>query len=255
MKTSKKVLIIILISLCVLLVAGLAVCVLLVPAQTQEYYERFKELLTQPLPIIGVSSIVIISGAVAIISRTSFGKVMLNKMSNSYEKLSVDYNNKINELKEFTAKAELELAECKKEVDFYKEIITEVCNVVPNKKVKEIAEKINTYTSDNFLNEQKIAFLGAICGDFAQVDEIYQKLLNDWAELSDSEKVKLFEQYQEVKELYEKALAKKLELETEANNLKVEAVEEFKKFMDTWKWTPLIEKLLEIEQLWRTRKI
>jgi len=134
----KKILFGVGLGLLLLCVIGIVICYVVFPTQTKDVYARFIEIMQQPLPVAGISITMIISGALMVISKTSFGKAMLAKMTIKYNELEKEYNDKLNELKELEEKY-------RTESEYYKEILVEVIKTIPNKKVQAIAEKVENY--------------------------------------------------------------------------------------------------------------
>ena len=137
MTKSKKVLIIILLVLAVLGVGAYTTLYILYPVHTPQYTQLVIDYIcNKPLPVIGVSSLVLFF---MIFKLVRF--IVLNK-GKKYSELQ----SQITQLKQDLAKSK-EDAEKFKEIAYNlyeegKENLKEVCDAIPNKKVKAIGEKI-----------------------------------------------------------------------------------------------------------------
>ena len=125
------------------------VCVYAFPNETQEYFRNAMTFLNQPLPIVGVSLLVIGGFILKAISMTSFGKKALAELKADYRKWKKEVDE--TESKELELKAEVD--ETKQEVEdtldnFYKDtnelikVFYEALKTSPNKKVQAFADKL-----------------------------------------------------------------------------------------------------------------
>lgn len=116
-------------------VVAYLVCLIVMKEETLEFTEKAKDFINQPLPIIGVSIVVLGGVLVKILSLSKYGQSQIAKAEE-----------KIEEYKELieTNKTDLEaLLEAKQaEIDELKATIVKVAENVPNKKVKAIAEEL-----------------------------------------------------------------------------------------------------------------
>ena len=133
----------------IVLALFVGVCVYAFPNETQEYFRNAMTFLNQPLPIVGVSLLVIGGFVIKAISMTSFGKKALADLKSDYNKWKKEVDE--TESKELELKAEVD--ETKQEVEdtldnFYKDtnelikVLHEALKTSPNKKVQAFADKL-----------------------------------------------------------------------------------------------------------------
>ena len=147
----KKTLKIIGIVLAVLL--GIAVFVLRVvfPNEMSAIFDQIWAWLNQPLPIVGVSSIVFGFTIWKIFISTSFGKKCVAELEKKFEELKADYEAKLRQAEEENAEALAckeqttdMLASFKEEIDTFAEQLAVACETSPNAKVKALATTIRS---------------------------------------------------------------------------------------------------------------
>ena len=147
----KKTLKIIGIVLAVLL--GIAVFVLRVvfPNEMSAIFDQIWAWLNQPLPIVGVSSIVFGFTIWKIFISTSFGKKCVAELEKKFEELKADYEAKLRQAEEEKAEALAckeqttdMLASFKEEIDTFAEQLAVACETSPNAKVKALATTIRS---------------------------------------------------------------------------------------------------------------
>lgn len=113
-----------------------------------EWLNGVWEFLNQPLPIVGVSLVVVIISVVKIISTTSFGKKTVNKIKDTFDTTVVKFNElekkyyeTENALKEQVATLKADYEERLKTVytqfDYFEKSIFECLEKIPNQKVQE----------------------------------------------------------------------------------------------------------------------
>lgn len=145
----KKTLKIIGIVLAVLL--GIAVLVLRIvfPNEMSAIFDQIWAWLNQPLPIVGVSSIVFGFTIWKIFISTSFGKKCVAELEKKFEELKADYEAKLRQAEKEKAEALAckeqttdMLASFKEEIDTYAEQLAVACETSPNKNVQAIANTI-----------------------------------------------------------------------------------------------------------------
>ena len=133
----------------IVLALFVGVCLYAFPNETQEYFRNAMTFLNQPLPIVGVSLLVIGGFVLKAISMTSFGKKALADLKAEHNKWKKDVDE--TESKELELKAEVD--ETKREVEdtldnFYKDnnelikVFYEALKTSPNKKVQAFADKL-----------------------------------------------------------------------------------------------------------------
>lgn len=150
-KKSKRVWLIVL--LCLVISLGIAYSVLycIYPQQTQKItWDIVDYICNKPLPVIGVTSLVLIF---------AIFKIIKFVISNKTIKI-VELKAKIDELKVELDKSKEESENLKQElfsyIGGYQEQLKEVCKAIPNKKVKELGEKINVQAIDNKTETKEI---------------------------------------------------------------------------------------------------
>lgn len=133
----------------IVLALFVGVCVYAFPTETQEYFRNAMTFLNQPLPIVGVSLLVIGGFVLKAISMTSFGKKALEDLKAEHNKWKKEVDE--TESKELELKAEVD--ETKREVEdtldrFAKDtdelikVFYEALKTSPNKKVQAFADKL-----------------------------------------------------------------------------------------------------------------
>ena len=130
--------------ICLLALGCLAylLCYIFLKEQTTYFTECVIDFINRPLPIIGVSLVVVLLFVYKVIVNTRFGKQALNKYQNELNKTQ-------RELEEYKLSIKEEIALYKAKIDEYKQYIeqvkgyvAELCELSHNVKVKELAEKI-----------------------------------------------------------------------------------------------------------------
>ena len=137
-----------------------------------------KEFWAQPVPIIGFSVGTLIIGICTIISKTSFGKRLLNKLKGNVQELSTnvdtfksDTNAKIEELKSYYEQA-MALLEAKK--DNTEKLLLAIAEQLHNVKIEELVKEYKA-------NAQKSLVLDDIVKQkIGEVKEDYDALKSDF---------------------------------------------------------------------------
>ena len=150
MKKSKKVLIIIAVVMIVLLIAAYSVLFILYPEQTKSWTMTAWDWLNKPLPVVGVSTLVVVFFLWKVFVSSSFGKKQLNlfnertsNVERDFELLKEQYQNTLKELEIVKSKAEE-----------YKGYLVEVCAKSPNKKINQLGEVINGKEREETINNE-----------------------------------------------------------------------------------------------------
>lgn len=193
----KKVLFIIGLVLVIGLLGAGVFCFIYYPTQTKEYFNRFIEILNTPTCIAGITISTLLGGVLIIISRTSFGKSMLTKLTATYTKLKTDYENKINEANKVLTETKAALEKYKQETDYYKSIILELTETIPNIKVKAISTKIKHYTKEELLKALKTELATLISEKTLLIENIKNKLKTFYNALKKKDKAELLTKYNE----------------------------------------------------------
>ena len=138
-KNNKKVKIA-LITICLLLLATVIGLCIAFPTQAKQYANTAWDWLNKPLPVVGVSTIILGIFLIKLFAMTSLGKKQINEFkraaANTAEsvKVYIDYCNKV--IQELRTKIE-EMEEHDRERD---EFIAKVVALVPNKKIHELGD-------------------------------------------------------------------------------------------------------------------
>jgi glucan phosphoethanolaminetransferase (alkaline phosphatase superfamily) len=142
-KKSNKTIIIVSLVLILLLAVALVVCLFVIPDQTRHYIKTAWDWLNYPLPIVGVSTLMVIILIWKIFVNTSFGKKQINEFKRNAQETKDNFDNLLTQ----TNKEKAELIEIinqyKKELDTYKEYLSKICEAIPNKQVKLIGAELN----------------------------------------------------------------------------------------------------------------
>lgn len=141
MKKSKKIIILVsIIAFAALVVAGL-VCHSIWPAETKQYINTAWEWLNKPLPVVGVSTLMILFFLWRVFAGSSFGKKQILEFKREAE----DYKTKYLTLKEYCEEKmfdyEAILKKYEDRIHEYDEFIKKVCEISRNAKIKELGEK------------------------------------------------------------------------------------------------------------------
>ena len=105
----------------------------------QQYLDTLKYiygLMNEPLPIVGVTSVAVLIFLWRVIITARYGKGAVSK-------IELEYQKEKEELKaEFDEKAKL-IEEQNKNIKELQNYIIQLCNIIPNKKVKELGKGLN----------------------------------------------------------------------------------------------------------------
>lgn len=113
--------------------------------QFKEIVDTFWGWLNQPLPIIGVSTIFVLIFLWKIFSSTSFGKKQIKKINEGFKRLETSVDEKAKEIENTKKEVESYIEESKKDYDFLLSVVIELCETLPNKKIKSIVEKVKEH--------------------------------------------------------------------------------------------------------------
>lgn len=132
---------IILISLCVLLLGGYVVLWFIDKETARQIMDLVVEYANRPLPIVGVSSLVIATLIWKIFSNSIYGKKYLAKMTQQYnDQVALLKNDFDSKKTEYTAIIQT----YEQEIDLMYNALIDVCNASANKKMKEIGSHLET---------------------------------------------------------------------------------------------------------------
>ena len=113
------------------------------------------EFLNKPLPIVGVSTLIICLFILKFISSTSFGKKNIKRLNDGFNRISTACLESQAEIKKFEDKFNKALQEKDEEIAHLKEIIKKICDNIPNKKIKKIGEEVYGEETTNSDTETK----------------------------------------------------------------------------------------------------
>ena len=143
MKKSTKVFIIVLTVLAVLIIAAIGVLYYLYPEQVKMYANMAWEWINKPLPVVGVSTLMIIVLLWKIFASSSFGKKQIKQFKDKTQAVEMQFIDLERTSKETIDAYKIELEEMQKKLDEYKAFVKKVCDTIPNKKVKALGVTLN----------------------------------------------------------------------------------------------------------------
>ena len=142
---TKKILTITLVVVISLLVVACVVCYFVIPTQFKDAIAIAWDWLNQPLPIVGISTIMVLFFAFKVFASSSFGKKQIKKIK---EELAITKREQEDSKKELEELKQQILDICRdyktnsdKEEENRQAFFEELCRLIPNKKVKELYEK------------------------------------------------------------------------------------------------------------------
>ena len=142
---TKKILTITLVVVISLLVVACVVCYFVIPTQFKDAIAFAWDWLNQPLPIVGISTIMVLFFAFKVFASSSFGKKQIKKINEELARAKQEQEESNTELEKL--KQEI-LDICRdyktnsdKEEENRQAFFEELCRLIPNKKVKELYEK------------------------------------------------------------------------------------------------------------------
>ena len=154
MKKSKKIFIAVGVSIALAVVIAYVVLYFLFPEETNNYTMNVWYHLNEPLPVVGVSVAFIGFFIFKIIASSSFGK-------KKYNQLKVDYKDLKSEYEKMKVEYETYKEEINKKIDVNRDAtlflmgkIKEICDAVPNKRVKELGESLIYGEKEETTNDQ-----------------------------------------------------------------------------------------------------
>lgn len=145
---TKKVLSIILTIAFFVIAITCSVLYILYPIQTKDIVKKIYAFINEPLPVVGVSLVIIFTFLYKFLATTSIGKKSIKELkeiaSNSEKQIEMIIN---------TTEQELERKQA--EINDLKAFIEKLCETIPNKKVKEISKEYFSHeeTSEEETND------------------------------------------------------------------------------------------------------
>ena len=133
----------------IVLAVFVGVCLYAFPNETQEYFRNAMIFLNQPLPIVGVSLLVIGGFVLKAISMTSFGKKALSDLKKEHDKWKKEVDETesheeelVKESNETKAEVELMLKSFGGSIDGIINVLYEALMTSPNLKVQALAPRL-----------------------------------------------------------------------------------------------------------------
>jgi len=132
------------IGICALVLGGLAylLCYIFLKEQTTYFTECVIDFINKPLPIIGVSLLVVLFFVYKVIVSTRFGKKALGEYQKKLDKAQKELDEYKLSIKEEMALYKSKIDEYKQYSDMIKDYFVEFCELSHNVKVKQLGEKI-----------------------------------------------------------------------------------------------------------------
>lgn len=151
MSKVKKVFLIIGVSILGLLAVALATFYIIDPVATLAFLNGFWDLINEPLPVAGVSILIIFGFLFNFISKTSWGKQAILTLKTRATEVETFVKEAVTNTTTEIENLKQELTDKQEQIDYLKSIIAQICMAIPNKKVNEIGELLNEKeeTTDN----------------------------------------------------------------------------------------------------------
>lgn len=153
MKKSKKILISVAVILVVLFVAAYAVLFILYPEQTKSWTLTAWDWLNEPLPVVGVSTLFVLFFLWKIFASSSFGKKKINELRELLNNTQTELEDKNKIANDRINSLIIENDELKIKLEEAVNIIKEICETSPNKKIQAIGDKYYGETKETIDNE------------------------------------------------------------------------------------------------------
>lgn len=138
MKSFKKVLLSICISLLVCIGIAITIFYIIKPDIAKEWFAYIVDYVNKPLPIVGVTTLAVLVFVWKLIVTTQYGKSKLAAYDNKVARLEQEYEN-------YKAAAEKEKEELKKQNDELKGFICHICELSTNQKIKNYGKELEKY--------------------------------------------------------------------------------------------------------------
>ena len=132
------------IGICALVLGGLAylLCYIFLKEQTTYFTECLVDFINRPLPIIGVSLLVVLFFVYKCIIATRFGKKALASYQDELNKAQKEWEEDKLSMEQEIALYKSKIDEYKQYSDMIKDYFVEFCELSHNVKVKQLGEKI-----------------------------------------------------------------------------------------------------------------
>lgn len=146
MTTKTKVLLSVFIPLLGLLVGGGLTFWLVYPELSAQYVNVAWEWLNEPLPVVGVSAIIVGGIIIKIISMTSWGKAQVNRVNEIVDSFQKSTSEVLDQQKATVEsqvrRLEAEGKEKDKKIERLKERVITITKLLPNKKLKDLGKEM-----------------------------------------------------------------------------------------------------------------
>jgi len=119
------------------------VCLKYLPTETQAFNDKFMEYLNKPLPVIGVSLVVVGLFLLRLFASSSLGKKQINTLKEKISDNEQKTKELVNTLTEQKDALKCELERLKQENKEYREQIIYVLKLIPNAKVQNAIKELN----------------------------------------------------------------------------------------------------------------
>lgn len=149
MTKTKKILLIVGLSLLALLVICGLVFWLLYPELVVQWANVAWDWLNAPLPIVGISTLIVGMFAIKLVSMTSWGKAQVSKITSANEEYKTQIGGELSLTQEKIDELVSELARKQAEIEYLKNKLIELCSTIKNKKVNELGEGIKNEETIN----------------------------------------------------------------------------------------------------------
>lgn len=155
MSKVKKTWLIVGISILSVLAVGGVIFWLLYPELVAQWVNVAWKWLNEPLPVAGVSVLIMGMFIIKLVSMTSWGKAQVSKIKATYEEYKTQIGGEISLEKEKVDSLVEELASKQAEINYLKSKLVELCSTIKNKRVNELGKEIeHEETIDNDTKEE-----------------------------------------------------------------------------------------------------
>lgn len=146
MKSFKKVLLAICISLLVCLGIAITIFYIIKPDIAKEWFAYIVDFVNKPLPIVGVTTLAVLVFVWKLIITSNYGKARLNAYDNEIKRLKKEHE-------EYKNTSEKEKEELKKENGELKGFICHICKLSTNKKINAYGKELENYGKETIDSE------------------------------------------------------------------------------------------------------
>lgn len=155
MSKVKKTWLIVGISILSVLAVGGVIFWLLYPELVAQWANVAWKWLNEPLPVVGVSVLIMGMFIIKLASMTSWGKTQVSKIKATYEEYKTQIGGELSMSKEKVDSLVEELKAKQAEINYLKSKLVELCSTIKNKRVNELGKEIeHEETIDNDTKEE-----------------------------------------------------------------------------------------------------